>query len=123
MTTGAKEGGTLADFMAFLWRHRVLIVGLTGILTLATIIYVLVIPVEYTAKATLLPHESSRSGLFSAALAYMDVTLTRVDPADCENYTGQSGMGPGGANYDPCHAVETQGVPGVAAGGESMAAQ
>jgi uncharacterized protein involved in exopolysaccharide biosynthesis len=61
----------LADFLAFLWRHRVLIVGLVGTTTLIAIVYVLAVPVEYTAKATLLPQEATTPGLFSAALAYL----------------------------------------------------
>jgi len=64
-------GGSLADFFSFLWRHKFLIVGLTGGLTLATIIYVLVVPVKYTAKATLLPPESDSPGLLSTAMEFL----------------------------------------------------
>ena len=71
MSSGSQTGGTLADFLAFVWRHRVLIVGFVGVTTAITIVYVLVVPVQYTAKATLLPQDGSRSSLFSAALAYL----------------------------------------------------
>lgn len=66
-----EKRGTLANFFAFLWRHKFLIVGLVGGSTLATIIYVLVVPVQYTAKATLLPPESDSSGLLSTAMQFL----------------------------------------------------
>jgi uncharacterized protein involved in exopolysaccharide biosynthesis len=59
------EPGSLASFLHFLWRHRRLIGGVTGIATALAILVVLVVPVEYTAKATLLPEQQSRSGLLS----------------------------------------------------------
>lgn len=69
MNQESRESGTLADFLAFLWRHRVLIVGFTGGLTLITIVYVLVVPVQYESEASLLPQENAGSGLMSAAMA------------------------------------------------------
>lgn len=75
----SEVGGTLADFLTFLWRHRLLIVGVAGISTLVTIIYVMVVPVEYKAKASLLPQESSSPGLFSAAMSLMGGNLSGID--------------------------------------------
>jgi len=59
------EPGSLAAFLGFLWRHVRLIGGITGISTAVAIIVVLIVPVEYTAKATLLPEQQSGSGLLS----------------------------------------------------------
>ncbi len=63
------RSGTLADFLAFIWRHRVLVVGGTALVAVASVIYVLVVPVRYTARASLLPQDSSGSGLLGAAMA------------------------------------------------------
>jgi len=63
------EPGSLASFLAFLWRHRFLVVGFTGLATLATVVYVLAVPVRYTARATLLPQTKSGAGLLSVAAA------------------------------------------------------
>jgi len=59
------EPGSLASFLHFLWRHRRLIGGFTGASTVLAIVVVLVVPVEYTAKATLLPEQKSTTGLLS----------------------------------------------------------
>jgi hypothetical protein len=50
------------------------------------------------------------------AIRTLEVALTRVDPGDCENdFTGQSGMGALGSNYDPCGTVGSAGVPNASA--------
>jgi hypothetical protein len=40
----------------------------------------------------------------------MQVELSRQDPTDCENRSGQIGSGPGGANFDNCDAITDEGV-------------
>jgi uncharacterized protein involved in exopolysaccharide biosynthesis len=64
-----EAGSLLASFLAFVWRHRALIGTLVGGLTVASVVLVLLVPVEYTAKVTLLPNSDSSSGLLSAARA------------------------------------------------------
>ncbi len=71
---------------------------------------VLILTVEGIA-----PYTGLQSGLSFAqrnrAVRYLEVELKKVDPADCENdFTGQTGMGALGANYDPCYAVTEEGV-------------
>jgi uncharacterized protein involved in exopolysaccharide biosynthesis len=83
----ADTGGTLADFLAFLWRHRVLIVAVVGIVTAVTIVSVLVVPVEYTAKATVLPQDNQTGGAFSIALAYLGAGSA---PFDFGSLAGES---------------------------------
>jgi uncharacterized protein involved in exopolysaccharide biosynthesis len=83
-------GGTLADFMGFLWRHRVLIVGMVGIVTAITIVYVLVVPVEYTARATVIPQKHQTGGMFSLALAYLGGG--GGSPIDISGLTGESAL-------------------------------
>ena len=80
MDRSRGQGGTLADFLGFLWRHKLLIMVTTGIPTLATVVYVLVVPVKYTSRATLLPYEGSEGGLFSAALALAGGDLSGLLP-------------------------------------------
>jgi hypothetical protein len=46
------------------------------------------------------------------AVRVLEVEVQRIDPGDCENdFTGQSGMGALGSNYDPCGSVDHAGVP------------
>ena len=71
---------------------------------------ILILTVEGVA-----PYTGVQSGLSFAqrnrAVRYLEVELQKVDPADCENdFTGQTGMGALGANYDPCYAVTEEGV-------------
>lgn len=50
-------------------------------------------------------------GQRNKAVRLVEIELQKVDPADCENdFTGQTGMGALGANYDPCYAVKAEGV-------------
>lgn len=50
------------------------------------------------------------------AVKVVEVELAKVDPGDCENdFTGQTGMGALGANYDPCSTVGAAGVPNATA--------
>lgn len=65
------RGATLADLLGFLWRHRILIAAVVGGVTLVTVITVLAVPVEYTARATIMPQKGQAGGLFSAAMAYL----------------------------------------------------
>ena len=56
------------------------------------------------------------AGLRNRSVRYLEVELTRTDPADCENYTGQEGMGPTGSNYDPCATITAEGLVGATGG-------
>ena len=56
------------------------------------------------------------TGLRNRSVRYLEVELTRTDPADCENYTGQEGMGPTGSNYDPCSTITAEGLVGATGG-------
>lgn len=55
-------------------------------------------------------------GQRNKAVRLLEVELQKIDPGDCENdFTGQTGMGALGANYDPCTPVSPEGVPGATA--------
>ncbi len=55
-------------------------------------------------------------GQRNKAVRILEVELQKVDPGDCENdFTGQTGMGALGANYDPCSPVSPEGVPNATA--------
>jgi len=56
------------------------------------------------------------TGLRNRSVRYLEVELTRTDPADCENYTGQEGMGATGSNYDPCSTITAEGLVGATGG-------
>lgn len=70
--------GPLAAFVLFLWRHRFLVTGVVGVSTLATIIYVLVVPVEYTATATLLPQGGASLALMAQARSLLGDRLSSL---------------------------------------------
>lgn len=56
----------------------------------------------------------SSIGQRNRAVRTLEVELQKIDPGDCENdFTGQTGMGALGANYDPCMPVSPEGVPGA----------
>jgi hypothetical protein len=39
------------------------------------------------------------------AVRYLEVTLQRIVPGDCENRSGQAGAGPTGSGYDQCDTI------------------
>ncbi len=54
----------------------------------------------------------SSFGQRNKAVRILEAELIKEDPGDCENdFTGQTGMGALGANYDPCTAVSAAGIP------------
>jgi hypothetical protein len=69
-----------------------------------------------TAEGTAPYRGASAIAIANRAIRILEVQLQRVDPAECENYTGQAGSGPGGANYDPCSTVKAQGIRSGTAG-------
>jgi hypothetical protein len=54
--------------------------------------------------------------LENRAVRYMEISLQRIDPSGCENYSGQIGAGPTGSNYDQCGQITAEGLEGVAGG-------
>ena len=68
----------------------------------------LVLTSEGTAPQTGL----SDIGLANRAVRYLEVSLNRLEPGDCENRTGQIGGGPGGSGYDGCDTVKKEGILG-----------
>lgn len=78
--------------------------------------------VETTEDRVILTSEGTApflgaTGLRNRSVRFLEVELTRTDPADCENYTGQEGMGPTGSNYDPCATITDEGLVGATGGG------
>ncbi|NNF06885.1 MAG: hypothetical protein HKN21_08995 [Candidatus Eisenbacteria bacterium] len=74
-TKSALPPGSLASLVAFKWRHRVLISLITGLCTLAAILYVMLVPVKYTSTATLLPQAGTGPGLLSVAASLAGSSL------------------------------------------------
>ncbi len=72
------EPGSLASFLDFLWRHRFPIVGITGIATLIAVVAVLVAPVEYTARAVVLPQDRQESSLISTAMSLLGGSISNL---------------------------------------------
>ncbi len=75
------EPGTLASFLDFLWRHRVLNLVVVGAATVAAAIGVLVVPVQYTARAVLLPPHNEGTSLLSTAASLLGTNLPNIDLA------------------------------------------
>jgi hypothetical protein len=48
------------------------------------------------------------------AVRVLEIDVSKINANDCENLSGQAGNGPSGAGYDPCSAVNAQGLPGSA---------
>jgi hypothetical protein len=46
------------------------------------------------------------------AVRFLEVTLSRTAPGDCENRRGQFGAGPTGSGFDQCDAVRAEGILG-----------
>lgn len=87
MNRESEHLGSLAGLFLFLWRHRILFIATVGISTLATIVYVLLIPVEYTARATLIPQEAAGSSLASLAKSVMSGAVSALGPYSLDSET------------------------------------
>jgi hypothetical protein len=68
----------------------------------------LILTAEGTAPST----GVSAIGMTNRAVRYLEVTLDRQEPGDCENRTGQIGGGPSGSGYDGCDTVKKEGILG-----------
>ncbi len=86
------ETGSLASFLDFLWRHRFLIVGLTGIATLIAVVTVLVVPVQYTARAVVLPQEGQSTSLLATAASVLGTSLPDLPISGLGALGGGGGM-------------------------------
>lgn len=51
--------------------------------------------------------------LQNRAVRVLETELSKIDPNDCENLSGQAGNGPTGSGFDPCSQVDPKGVPGA----------
>lgn len=69
-----------------------------------------VLTAEGTAPAT----GVSALGLTNRAVRYLEVTLNRIEPGDCENRSGQIGGSPTGSGFDQCDTVKPEGILGGA---------
>jgi hypothetical protein len=43
--------------------------------------------------------------LTNRAIRYLEVSVDRIDPGDCENRSSQEGAGPGGSGFDQCDPI------------------
>jgi hypothetical protein len=67
-----------------------------------------VITVEGTAPAS----GTSNFALANRAVRFLEVTLNRIEPSDCENRGGQIGGGPSGSGFDQCNPVSKEAILG-----------
>ena len=65
-----------------------------------------------TAEGTAPQTGFSALGLTNRAVRYLEVTLDRLEPGDCENRGGQIGGGPTGSGFDRCDTVKKEGILG-----------
>jgi len=65
-----------------------------------------------TAEGTAPASGISQFALSNRAVRYLEVTLQRIDPGDCENRSGQMGSGPTGSGFDQCDPVRSGGILG-----------
>jgi hypothetical protein len=65
-----------------------------------------------TAEGTAPQTGFSALGLANRAVRYLEVTLDRIEPGDCENRAGQIGGGPTGSGFDNCDTVKKEGILG-----------
>ena len=72
MDDSRRAPSDLTRFLAFVLRHRRLVIGLPLLAGVVTAVVVLVVPVRYTARATVLPTEDRGAGLLSGLLAGME---------------------------------------------------
>lgn len=70
--------------------------------------------VVLTAEGTAPASGLSALGLTNRAVRYLEVTLQRVEPGDCENRGGQIGGSPTGSGFDQCDSVKPEGILGGA---------
>jgi uncharacterized protein involved in exopolysaccharide biosynthesis len=72
MDAPRRAPSDLTRFLAFVLRHRRLVIGLPLLAAVVTAGVVLVVPPRYTARATVLPAEDRGAGLLSGMLAGME---------------------------------------------------
>ena len=65
-----------------------------------------------TAEGTAPASGISAFALGNRAVRYLEATLRRIDPSDCENRSGQVGAGATGSGFDQCDPVRKEGILG-----------
>lgn len=48
--------------------------------------------------------------LSNRAVRYLEVTLSKTEPGDCDNRTAQAGSGPTGSGFDQCDPIRKEGI-------------